>query len=38
MEYAPSIYQFRNPLEWEAAMAEWCAENEPKDNSKTIES
>lgn len=31
MEYAPSIYQFRNSLEWEQAIAEWCAENEPKE-------
>lgn len=31
--YAPSIYEYRNPLDWEAAMAEWCAENEPKDNN-----
>lgn len=31
MEYAPSVYQFRSELEWETAMAIWCAENEPKD-------
>lgn len=24
----PSIYEYRSEREWEAAMAEWCAENE----------
>lgn len=34
---APSIYEYRNALEWEQAMAEWCAENEPKSETlKTI--
>lgn len=32
MDYAPSIYQYRTAQEWETAMAEWCAEYEPKDN------
>ena len=36
MEYAPSIYQFRSSLEWEQAIAEWCAEYEPKDNTQTL--
>lgn len=27
---APSIYEYRDPREWEEAMAEWCAENEPR--------
>lgn len=30
---APSIYEYRSTAEWEQAMAEWCAENEPKDTS-----
>lgn len=28
--YAPSIYAFRSETEWENAMAEWLAENEPR--------
>lgn len=35
MNTAPSIYEYRNASEWEAAMNEWCAENEPKDNTNT---
>ena len=31
MDYAPSIYQFRSELEYQTAMSEWCAENEPQD-------
>lgn len=27
---APSIYEYQNPVEWEQAMKEWCAENEDK--------
>ena len=27
---APSIYEFRNPRDWEAAMEVWVAENEPR--------
>lgn len=27
---APSIYEYRTAQEWEKAMAEWCAENEPR--------
>ena len=27
---APSIYGFRSESEWDTAMAEWCAENEPR--------
>jgi hypothetical protein len=38
MEHAPSIYQFRNTVEWEQAMVEWCAEYEPKDNETTLKS
>jgi len=30
MNTAPSIYQFRNRQDFETAMAEWCAENEPR--------
>ena len=30
---APSIYEYRSTAEWEQAMAEWCAENEPQDTS-----
>lgn len=26
---APAVYSFRSPIEWELAMEEWCAENEP---------
>lgn len=26
---APSIYEYRSAAEWEQAMREWCAENEP---------
>lgn len=26
---APSIYEYRNPRDWEKAMADWCQENEP---------
>lgn len=29
MNTAPSIYEYRSTSEWEAAMALWCAENEP---------
>ena len=29
MQYAPSRYQFRSDLEFETAMNEWLAENEP---------
>ena len=28
----PSIYEYGSTVEWEQAMAEWCAENEPKEN------
>lgn len=38
MEYAPSIYEYRNPRDWEQAIAEWCAEYEPKDNTQTLKS
>ena len=27
---APSIYGFRSEMEWDAAIAEWCSENEPR--------
>lgn len=27
---APSIYEYSSAAEWEQAMAEWCAENEPR--------
>lgn len=30
---APSIYDYSSPAEWEQAMREWCAENEPKDTT-----
>ena len=36
--YAPSIYEYRSTLEWETAMAEWCAENEPQAESETLNS
>lgn len=29
---APNIYEYQSEAEWQTAMAEWCAENEPKDN------
>jgi len=38
MVNAPSIYEYRSASEWEAAMAEWCAEYEPKDNTQTLKS
>lgn len=28
---APSIYEYANVKDWQTAMAEWCAENEPKE-------
>lgn len=34
MNTAPSIYEYRNASEWEAAMNEWCAENEPQFSVK----
>lgn len=30
MNTAPSIYEYRSRAEWEQAMREWCAENEPQ--------
>ena len=33
---APSIYEYKTAQEWEQAMAEWCAENEPKTESVTL--
>lgn len=27
---APAIYNYSNEAAWETAMAEWCAENEPR--------
>ena len=30
MSTAPSRYEFRSSSEWEQAMNEWCAENEPR--------
>lgn len=27
---APAIYEYRTEAAWETAMAEWCAENEPR--------
>ena len=32
MNYAPSRYEYRSDLEWETALNEWLAENEPKHN------
>lgn len=29
--FAPSVYEFRSEMEWETAMAEWLAENEPNN-------
>lgn len=34
---APSIYEYRSISEWRSAMAEWCAENEPKYNISCID-
>lgn len=35
MTPAPSIYEYRSEMEFQAAMAVWCAENEPKDNTNS---
>ena len=29
MAHAPSRYEYRSTAEWQQAMREWCAENEP---------
>lgn len=34
--YAPSIYAYRSEMEWQTAMAEWLAENEPRTKWEAI--
>lgn len=31
MNYAPSRYEFKSEQEFQTAMNEWCAENEPSE-------
>lgn len=33
---APSIYEYRSEADWQIAMAEWCAENEPQTESEIL--
>lgn len=30
---APSIYEYQSEADWQTAMNEWCAENEPQDTN-----
>lgn len=34
MNYAPSRYEFKSEQEFQTAMSEWCAENEPQFSVK----